>query len=82
MALAHIVQQVLHAFGDALALGFQRFFLGFGVKRQKVAGRGGGDALLNRKAQAIAGFFVGFHRVGQGHQGAAVQQVNRRVHGG
>ena len=77
MPLAHIVQQVLHAFGDALALGFQGFLLGFGVESQEVARRCGRHALLYGKAQAVAGFFIGIDRVGQRHQGATVKQIDR-----
>ena len=77
MALAHIMQQVLNAFGDALALGVQRLLLRIGVKGQKVAGGGRCIQLLHGKFDAGTGFGVGLHGVCHAHQGAGVQQIGR-----
>ena len=77
MALVQVVHQVLHALGNALALGVDGLFLGLGIEGQKVAGRGGGHPLLDRKADAAAGLGVGLDRVGQAHHGAGVEQVDR-----
>ena len=38
MTLLHVMQQVLHAFGNAFAFGVDRFALRFGVECQEVAG--------------------------------------------
>ena len=84
MALADVVQEVGHAFGDALALGVDGFLLGFGVERQKVARCARVDPLLNGESHTGAGFGVPLHRFGQGHQGAGVEQIRRcrkRRHG-
>jgi hypothetical protein len=49
------LQQVLHALGNALALGVDGLLLGFGVEDQEVAGRAGVDPLLHRKVDAGPG---------------------------
>jgi hypothetical protein len=83
MALLHVMQQILEAFGNALALGLDGFLLRFGIQRHEVAGgRGCGD-LLHGKADAGTGFVVGFDRLGQLSQRLGVQQVrSRRKSGG
>ena len=75
MALLHVVQQVGHALGDALALGLDGLFLGFGVEGQEVAGRHGSHPLFHAKADAGLGLFVSLDRVGQPHEGAGIEQV-------
>ena len=76
MALPDVVQQVLHAMGDALALGLQRQALSLGVERQVVAGRGRVHPLLNRKSDALSGLLVALHLVGHLHQRACIEQVH------
>ena len=78
MALANVVQQVLHTLGNALALGLDSLFLRFGVEGQKVARGHGGHPLLHAKADAGAGFFIALHRISQAHQRAGVEQVSGR----
>ena len=39
MALLHVMKHVCQALGNALAPGFDGFFLRLGIERQKVAGR-------------------------------------------
>ena len=78
MTLAHVVQHVLHALHDALALGVYGFLLGISVEGQKVARRGSCHPLLNREADTRTCFFVCVHHVAHAQQGARIQQV----HGG
>ena len=78
MALANVVQQVLHALGNALTLGLDGFFLRLGVEGQKVARGHGGHPLLHAKADAGTGFFVALYGIGQAHQRAGVEQVGGR----
>ena len=75
MALLDVVQQVFQALGNACTLGFDGFFLRFGIERQEVAGCGGGHPLLNGKAHARLGFGGAFDSLGQPHQRAGIEQV-------
>ena len=75
MALAHIVHQILQTLGNALALGVQRFFLGFGIQSQKIARGAGRQPLLYRKAHPGAGFFIAFNGFRQAHQCLRVDHV-------
>ena len=84
MALRDVVQQVLHALGNALALGFDGFLLRFGIEGEEVAGCHGGHPLLHAKSDAGLGLLVGLYRLGQAHQRAGVEQVGggrKRRHG-
>ena len=76
MALAHIVHQVLQAFGNALALGLNRLFLRISIHCQKVTGGAGGHPLLDSKANAGTGLFITVDGLCQAHQGAGVKQVS------
>jgi hypothetical protein len=76
--LLDVVEQVLDALGNALALAVDGFFLRFGVEGQRVAGRRGGHPLLDGEAHARLGLFVGIDGLGHAEHGAAVEQV----HGG
>ena len=78
MALAHVVQQVLDALGQALALRGNRFLLGLGVQGQEVAGRHGCHPLFYGKADAFARLGVGLHGLGHTGQGLGVEQVGIR----
>ena len=82
MALAQIVDQVLQPFGNALALGLDRQFLGLGVEGQKVAGRAGGGPLLHRKPQACHGLGIRLHGVDQSGERARLDQMRCRRVGG
>ncbi|MNS80297.1 hypothetical protein D3C72_1139720 [compost metagenome] len=81
VALLHVVQQVLDALGDALALRVDGFLLRLGVEGERVAGRGRGHPLLDREAQARLGLVVGVDGLGHAHHGAAVEQVHRSREG-
>ena len=75
MALLQVMQHVLQALGDALALGVDGFLLRVGIEGQKVAGGAGRHPLLHGKADAGARFGVALHGIGQTHQGAGIEQV-------
>ena len=75
MALLHVVHQVLQALGNALALGVQRFFLGFGIQSQEIARGAGRQPLLYRKAHPCAGFFIAFNGFRQAHQCLCIDHV-------
>ena len=77
VALLQVMQQILHALGNALALGGDGLFLGVGVQRQEVARGRSGHPLFNGKTHAGAQLLVAFHGVGQAHQRAAIEQVGR-----
>ena len=74
-AFFHVGQQVLHAAGNALALGVERFFLGIHIERKKVAGGCRCRPLLDGKAHAPAGLRIALQRIGQRQQKAAVEQM-------
>jgi hypothetical protein len=76
MALLHVLQQLLHALGDAFTLGREGLLQRLGVERQEVGGRRRVDPLLHREADARPGLLVALHRIGQLHQRAGVQQVH------
>jgi hypothetical protein len=78
VALPDVVQQVLDALGDALALRIDGLLLRLGVEGERVAGRRGGHPLLDREAHARLGLFVGIDGFGHAQHRAAVEQV----HGG
>ena len=78
MALLHVMQQVLDAFGDALALGIDGSLLRVGIEGQEIAWRRGSSPLLNRKLNACLGFGIGLRSLGQAHQGSRVEQINSR----
>jgi hypothetical protein len=80
--LLQVMHQVLHALGDALALGVDGFLLRLGIEGQKIAGRSGSHPLLDGKPDASACFLVGFHRVGQPHQGSGIEQIRSGIEGG
>ena len=75
MALLQVMQHVLQALGDALALGVDGFLLRVGIEGQKIAGCAGRHPLLHGKADAGAGFGITLHGIGQAHQGAGIEQV-------
>ena len=77
MALAQIVDQVLQALGNALALALDRQLLGFGVEGQKVAGRAGCRPLLHRKTQTRHGFGIRLHRIDQSGERTRLDQMRR-----
>ena len=81
MALLQVVQHVLNALGQTLALGLQRLLLGFWIQRQIVAGRHGCHPLLYGKANALACFFIGLHRVRHAHQCLGIEQIGTGRHG-
>jgi hypothetical protein len=58
MALLQVVHQVLHALGNAFALGFNGLFLCLCIQGQEIAGRGGCHPLLDREADTAFGLFV------------------------
>ncbi len=78
MALAGIAQQLLHAGGQALALGLQCQLLRFGVEREEVAGCHRVHPLLHREADARLGLGIAFDGLGHPGQRARVQQVHLR----
>ena len=75
MTLAHIVNQVAKALGNAFTLGLDRQLLCLGVEGQKIAWRRGSGQLLHRKADARARLGVGLHRIRQPHQRASIKQI-------
>jgi len=75
MALLDVVHQVLDALGNALAFGFEGFFLGLGIESQKIARRCSSHPLFHRKTNPAAGFGVCIHRLGQAHEGTGIEQV-------
>ncbi|OIQ71579.1 hypothetical protein GALL_468020 [mine drainage metagenome] len=75
MALLHVVQQVLQAPADALALGVYGFLQCLGIECQKIARRAGGRQLLDGKADAGAGFFIGIDRLSHLGQHPGVEQI-------
>jgi hypothetical protein len=78
MALAQVVQQVLHALGNAFALGLDGLFLRLGIHRQEVAGRCRSQPLFDREPDAVLGLAIGLHGLGQTHQRAGVEQIGGR----
>ena len=81
MALAHVVQQVGQPWA-MLSPWFRWLLLRLGIEGQVVARRHGGDPLLYRETDAGTGLGVGFHRIGQAHEGAGIEQVGRCREGG
>ena len=69
------MHQVLQALGNALALGVQRFFLGFGIQSQKIARGAGRQPLLYRKAHPRAGFLIAFNGFCQAHECLCIDHV-------
>ena len=75
MALLNIVHQILDAFGQALALSFYGFLLGFCIQSQKIGRRRGRHPLLYRKANFVFGVLIGFYGIGQAHECFGIEQV-------
>ena len=82
MALLHVMQHVLQALGNALALGLNGFLLGVRIEGQKVAGCAGSHPLFHGKADTGAGFGVALYRFSHAHQGPRIEQVGRSREGG
>ena len=78
MALLNIAHHVRQALRQTLPLRLQRLLLRFGIEGQKVARRGRRNPLLGGKTQARLGFGVALGGIGQRHQRAGVEQVQRR----
>ncbi len=81
MALTDVVNQVLHAFGNALAAGLDRLLLRLGVEGQEVARGRRRQPLLDGETDAGAGLGIGLYRIRHTHQGMGVELVGRRGEG-
>ena len=78
IALAHILQHILQAFAQTFTFGFEGFFLGIRVERQKIAGGHGRYPLLDCKANALAGFFIRLHGFGHAHECVRIERIRCR----
>ena len=75
MTLLHIFQQVLHAFGNALAMCLYGFLLCFSIESQKVTRRNRSSPLLDCKLDTCFGLGVCLRSIGKRHQSAGIEQI-------
>ena len=76
MALLHIMQQVLYAFGQTFTFGFDGFLLSFCIECQEVAGCRSCNPLLHCKLDFVLRVFVGLNGFCQTHHGFGIEQIS------
>ena len=79
LALADILQQVVHPHLQALAIGVEQRLLCLRIQGEEVGRRRGVNPLRHRELDSLAGLGIALHAFGQASQELGIEQVSPRI---